>query len=228
MKLSFLKDELARVLLDWYFGNKCQYPWRYTKNPFLVMVSEFFLQKTKSEDAVELYNEVVGKYRNVLELADADIFFLKEIFSKLGLVYRAERLVSAARFIMSEFGGEIPDSLEKLISIPGIGTYSANAVLCFGFGKKVGIADSNIIRIYSRFFSMKFKTSRPRYDKGLWEFANKILPENRYVDFNYALLDLGKLICTSKRPKCSVCPLKKMCRYYTNGLHRCQSGFTSV
>jgi A/G-specific adenine glycosylase len=217
MKAPFLKDELAEALLDWYSENKCQYPWRYTNDPFLVMVSEFFLQQTKSEDAVAPYNDVVGKYRNVLELADADILFLRGIFRKLGLVYRAERLVSAARFIMSEFGGEIPDSLEKLISIPGIGPYSANAVLCFGFGKKSGIADANIIRIYSRLFSMKFRTSRPRYDKGLWKLANDVLPEDRYADFNYALLDLGKLICTSKNPKCTICPLNEMCSYYSKG-----------
>ncbi len=216
MNTPFSKDKLARALLEWYSKNKCAYPWRYTNDPFLVLVSEFFLQQTKSDDIVVPYNILLGKYKNISELANADIAFLREIFSKLGLFYRAERLVSAARFIISEFSGEIPNSLDKLVSIPGIGLYSANAILCFGFGKKVGIADANIIRIYSRVCSMKFRTSRPRYDKGLWKFANDALPEKQYVDFNYSLLDFGKLICTFKNPKCTICPLNNMCHYYSD------------
>lgn len=215
MNLPFPKDELAKALIEWYTKNKRDYPWRYTNDSFLVLVSEFFLQQTKSDDVVEPYNILLGKYKSISELANADITFLREIFSKLGLFYRAERLVSAARFIMSEFSGEIPNSLDKLLSIPGIGLYSANAILCFGFGKKVGIADANVIRIYSRVYNLKSKTSRPRYDRNLWKFANDALPEKQYVDFNYSLLDFGKLICTFRNPKCTICPLNNVCRFYS-------------
>lgn len=207
------KKAFAWDLLEWYSRNRLEYPWRYKNDPFLVLVSEFLLQQTKSGDAVGPYLKLVQRYRNIPDMANAELPFLNGIFAGLGLFYRAERLLSAARYLLSAFGGEIPDSLEDLLSVPGIGAYCGSAVLCFGFGRRVAVLDTNIIRIYSRIFGLKAKTSRPRQDRELWRFANEMLPEKGYVDFNYALLDFGKLVCTSRNPKCAYCPFEKTCLY---------------
>lgn len=208
------QEAFQPILLHWYAQNGCVYPWRYSHNPYLVMVSEFLLQQTRAEDAIRPYSDLVKKYGNIEELSDARGTFLKNIFGRLGLFYRADRLVSAARFIVSEFGGAVPDSLEKLLTILGIGKYSANAILCFGFYKRAAVADGNIIRIYSRLFGVKFGTSRPRYDRKLWEFATEMLPDQNYVSFNYALLDFGKLMCTARNPRCLECPFNEACLYF--------------
>jgi|ACXJ01.1.fsa_nt_gi A/G-specific adenine glycosylase len=207
------KDAFAELLLEWYFENRYSYPWRYTNNPFLVLVSEFLLQQTKSDDAVEPYKTLIGSYRSVEELAEADISFLRELFQRLGLFYRAGRLLSAARFIVSEYGGLVPSTIEELLRIPGVGLYTANAVICFGFSRRAAVVDTNVIRIYSRVFQLKSSYSRPRQDRRIWEFADSMLPDHGCADFNYALLDFGRLVCRSRNPRCSDCPLQKLCLY---------------
>lgn len=214
MGTAVSKDIFVSILLQWYTENKRVFPWRYVSDPFLVLVSEFFLQQTKSEDVAKYFEVLTRKYGNVSKLAQADTSFMKTIFGKLGLFYRAERLVSAAKYVLVQFNGEIPESLEELLTIPGVGQYSGNAILCFGFGKRVGIVDANIIRIYSRVFNVRSKNVRPRTDGNLWKFAHAILPEDHFVDFNYALLDFGKLVCSSRKPKCAICPLSRVCLYY--------------
>ena len=207
------KHAFTKILLEWYSGNRCGYPWRYTYDPFLVLVSEFLLQQTKSDDAVEPYRALTGRYRSAGELAEADISFLRGVFQRLGLFYRADRIMSAARFIVSEYSGSVPGTIEELLEIPGVGPYTANAVFCFGFGRRAAVADTNVIRIYSRFFQLKSSSSRPRQDRQIWKFAGSMLPDSSFVDFNYALLDFGKMVCRSRNPRCSDCPLQKLCLY---------------
>ena len=207
------KDAFAELLLAWYSRNRCGYPWRYTNNPYLVLVSEFLLQQTKSDDAVEPYKTLIGSYGNAGEMAEADVSFLREVFQRLGLFYRADRLLSAARFIVSEYGGLVPRTIEELLRIPGVGPYTANAVICFGFGGRAAVVDTNVIRIYTRVFQIKSSSSRPRQDRRIWEFASSMLPDSSCADFNYALLDFGRMVCRSRNPRCGDCPLQKLCLY---------------
>lgn len=207
------KEHFVEFLLEWYTTNGREFPWRYTFNPYYVLISEILLQQTNADKVVQSYMTIVNKYNSIFELAEADINFLRDIFKDLGLFYRADRMVQIAEQIMNQYKGKIPSQKNELIKIKGIGDYVCGAVLCFGYNKPYAIVDTNIIRIFERFFNFKSEKKRPRTDKRIWEFAQELLPEQNYVDYNYALLDFGALMCTAKKQKCDECEFKKKCSY---------------
>ncbi|HDL01995.1 MAG TPA: hypothetical protein ENH23_07165 [candidate division Zixibacteria bacterium] len=146
---------------------------------------------------------------------------MKEIdalLKDIGLFYRGRRLKKIAERIVNQFEGNVPDKKEDLMSLYGVGEYISNAVLCFAFKKRVPIVDTNVIRVYERVFNVKSQKSRPRTDKEVWKFAEKMLPEKDYVEYNYALLDFASEICRAKNPLCEICPLKNICKYKKVGL----------
>lgn len=199
------------LLLDWYDKNKRDFPWRYTFDPYKVMVSEMLLQQTNVEKVIEPYIKIIETYRDISELANADISFLKGVFKDIGLFYRADRLKSIAKEIVCNQDGQIPDKWNSLIKIKGIGSYICCAILCFGFNKPYAVLDTNVIRILERLFDVKSEKNRPRDDTKLWEFAQIMLPGDRYIDYNYAILDFGSSVCTAYNPKCKLCKLKVLC-----------------
>ncbi|WP_097028598.1 A/G-specific adenine glycosylase [Clostridium peptidivorans] len=199
------------LLLDWYDKNKRNFPWRYTFEPYRVLVSEMLLQQTNVEKVIQPYLKIIKAYKDINELSDSDIKFLKSIFKDIGLFYRADRLKDIAKEIVKCHKGSIPNQWEDLIKIKGIGYYICSAILCFGFNQPYAVLDTNVIRIFERIFEIKSEKKRPRDDTKLWEFAQMLIPEDRYVDYNYAVLDFGASICTAYNPKCSTCVFKDMC-----------------
>lgn len=141
---------------------------------------------------------------------------VKKLIKPLGLAYRAEGLKKVSDKIKNEFNKKVPDNLKQLKSLFGVGDYGANAVLCFGFNRKRPLLDTNFIRIYKRVFNISSEKKRPKSDKMLWEFSEFLLPEKKYVEFNYGVLDFGGNVCTSKKPKCESCFINEMCFYYNN------------
>lgn len=204
-------DIFQCFLLDWYDKNKRDFPWRYTFEPYKVIVSEILLQQTNVAKIIRPYLKIIETYKNINELADSDISFLKSMFKGIGLFYRADRLKNIAKEIVENYKGSIPDNWKELIEIKGIGYYICSAVLCFGFNQPYAVLDTNVIRIFKRLFEIKSEKSRPRDDIKLWEFAQMLIPEDRYVDYNYAILDFGASICTVHNPKCSTCIFRFMC-----------------
>jgi len=175
-------DIYQQRLLQWYSVNKRYFPWRYTNNPYHVLVSEVLLQQTDAGKVLPAFEELLCKYPDLISLARADIEHLTKVFEKLGLFYRAGRLLSISNEIIHSYYGLIPNSREKLLRIKGIGDYAANAVLCFGFNLPFAIVDTNVIRIIGRVFDVWSDKKRSRTDKSLWEFAQSILPEEDYIN----------------------------------------------
>lgn len=162
--------------------------------------------------AEEGYNQIIGKYRNFEELADADLTYLSEVFEPLGLTSRAENLIEMSQEIIEKFGGELPANFEKLIEINGVGRYTANAILCFSYKKKAPIADRNVKRIFERYFN--YESDKPPYaDNELWKLADILLPSDNYVEYNLSLLDFSAKVCTYTKPSCNNCPLFDSCIY---------------
>ena len=201
-------------LLSWFSVFGREFPWRFTNSPFKVLISEILLQQTNAEKVIGPYLELVEKYPTIANLADADDQIVLEIFSKIGLFFRASRLKTIAAEILIRFNGEIPSNFNDLKSIKGIGDYIGNSVLCFGFLQKRPIVDTNIIRIFSRYGLFESIKKRPHTDSQLWSFAESILPEINYVEYNYSLLDIGAGICASRKPLCDLCPIKITCRFF--------------
>lgn len=203
-------------ILNWWKNNKRIFPWRETINPYKILCSEILLQQTNAEKVVEAYNKITVDYPNVDNLAEAELDKLKEIIKPLGLLKRAERLKEIALVIMDKYNGLVPENRDNLLKLPGVGDYTANAVMCFAYGKKVGVLDTNTIRILARVFDIKSDKARPRNDKSLQTELNRIIPKNDSKIFNYSLLDFAALICTAENPNCKKCVISSTCIYYDN------------
>lgn len=201
-------------ILKWYDGHKKKFGWRETKNPYKILISEILLHKTDSKKVEKVYPNFIEKFPTVYYLYQAESEEIDNLIKDIGLFYRGQRLKKIAEQIVNQFKGNIPDNKENLISLYGVGEYISNAVLCFAFKKRVPIVDTNVIRVYKRVFNVKSQKSRPRTDKEIWDFAEKMLPMENYVEYNYALLDFASDVCKVKRPLCQICPIRDICDYY--------------
>lgn len=189
------------------------YPWRRDRTPYKVLISEIFLTRTKATQVVPVYNNFIEKYPTLERFLDMEVNDVEDLIKSLGLLFRAKQLKELSIQIKKVFNKTIPKSEEELKDLKGIGNYGSNAILCFGFNQKKALIDTNFIRIYKRVFSIDSKTKTPKTDKYLWEFSEKLLPEIYFIEFNYALLDIGGRICLNKNPKCNICPLNQLCHY---------------
>jgi A/G-specific adenine glycosylase len=206
-------DIFQAMLLHWYDINKRTFPWRYVFEPYKVFISEILLQQTNVEKIIKPYFKIINKYKNIYELAEAESEFLIYTFKEIGLFYRADRMISISKEFIDKYNGNIPDDLDNIIRVKGIGRYIGSAILCFGYNRPYAILDTNVIRVFERVLGISKERSRAREDKKLWEFAQAILPQNDYVDYNYALLDFASEVCSASKPKCSNCIFKYMCYF---------------
>lgn len=207
--------EIAEKLTKWYKKHGFNFPWRDKDvEPFLNLVTELMLQRTNTSAVKKLYPTIKKKYSNPDDVLKISFKDLINDLKVLGLYNkRAKVLKELSRVIKKDFGGIVPESEKKLRKIKGIGAYIARAVLCFSFDKRVSIIDSNVERIMSRLFTIDKKSK-----KQIREKVELLLPEESYRDFNYALLDLGALICKPNNPNCENCPINKLCAYYKRNL----------
>lgn len=205
-----------RQILEWYKLNKRDYPWRNTTNPFFILVAEMMLQQTDAPKAVPVYYSFIERFSSIKCLAQADINELSALLSPIGLKYRAQRLISISQIIVNDYEGQIPDSEELLLSLPGIGRYIARSICASGFGQKKGILDTNIIRILDRYFNIQSSLRRAREDAALWDLVNRMLPPSTLsipAEWNWALLDFAASLCTHYKPKCESCVLRDSCKF---------------
>lgn len=203
-------------IIIWWKNNKRIFPWRETRDPYKILCSEILLQQTNAEKVVPVYNKIISDYSEPADLSEAETAELEEIIKPLGLLKRAGRLKKIAAEITQKYDGIIPADKKALLKLPGVGNYTANAVMCFAFEKQVGVLDTNTIRILARVFDIKSDKARPRNDKNLQNELNKVIPKNKSKIFNYALLDFAALICTAENPNCGKCIISRICFYYSN------------
>lgn len=209
--MSRSTNKFLRQVLKWGRINFRPFPWRFDRTPYKVLVAEFLLQKTDAQKVTCVFGAVIKRYPNLKALSKADESELRNYIGGLGLAYRSKRMIEAAETFMNRFGGRIPCSYKALLSAKGIGKYMANAVLCFGFETATPILDTNVARILIRYWGVQQRTSRCREDSSLWRFAGQLVPNDLASDYNYALLDLGALVCHARKPDCLECPLNRGC-----------------
>lgn len=204
-------------IITWYGIYGRDYPWRRTVNPFHILIAEFLLQQTNVRKVQEVYEIFITKYPIPKQLADADISEVEGIINPIGLNYRAGRLKKSAEIICSDGKGEVPASADELRHLPGVGPYIADAVLCYAFGLKTVPIDTNVIRLFCRYFGLRSDKSRPRTDRQLSE---KIRQHYRLFDStripNLAVLDFAGIECTAKRPSCEQCCISAECFFILN------------
>lgn len=210
-------DCFSKKLLIWFFRkNKKNFSWRISKNPYEILISEILLHKTDSKKVERIYPKFIEKFPTLNHLYRAKTEEVDDLIKDIGLFYRSRRLKRISEQIIDQFSGTIPDNKKDLISLCGVGEYISNAVLCFAFKRRVPIVDTNVIRVYRRVFNLRSSKSRPRTDRKVWDFAERMLPRKDYVEFNYALLDFASDVCRSKNPLCESCPIENICSHRMN------------
>lgn len=209
------------ALLQWGKQNFRNYPWRHTSDPYLVLLAEFMLQRTRADQVLSVYVETAHRFPSIGSIVSASDNDIAKVMEPLGLSYRAARLKTLAKKISEQYHGQIPSRPEELMQLPGVGRYIANAVCCFAFGKNLPIVDANIIRILSRVFSFEFGPD-PHKKEEPWRFLETALTV-KSQKINWALLDLGDMVCTPRNPKCSSCPLQVICDYRQRQVERAEA-----
>ena len=207
-------NTFVRVLLKWHESNKRVFPWRDEKlTPFQVLVAELMLQKTNAAQVEKFFSNFIEKYPDPLSVSNLKESFLSELLKPLGLYNRRARDLKKLVDIIIDENNKIQNNKKALLELPGVGEYIANAVLCFAFNQKVPIIDANIGRIMKRVYSFPVK-SAPSRDKDLTKRMDEILPEEKFKEFNYAMLDFAALTCLPRNPKCIKCPINDLCDNY--------------
>lgn len=203
-----------RRLLAWYRTNGRSLPWRTTRDPYHILVSEVMLQQTQVDRVLPKYEEWLTRYPTLAALATAPEPDVVTTWYPLGYNIRPRRLHAIAREAVTNHDGYLPDDEETLRSFKGIGAYTAGAVMSFAFGKRAAILDTNVARVLLRIFIGSGDVKSHAMKKRLWELSWAVLPHRHVFDFNQALMDFGATHCSARKPKCTGCPMSSKCRAF--------------
>jgi len=203
--LSHRKSAVTKALLKWYRKNARPSPWRKTRHPYRILVSEIMLQQTQVDRVEQKYPLFLRRFPTFQSLARARTADVIRAWAGMGYNNRAIHLQKTAQRVVEKYRGRLPGDIEALQQFPGIGRYTANAVACFAFGQHTAVVDTNVRRVLSRLFP---KQSRSMDE---WDLAEWILPKRKAYDWNQALMELGGTFCTHRNPNCSGCPLHRHC-----------------
>lgn len=202
-----------RKLLAWFERSARDLPWRRTRDPYQVLVSEVMLQQTQVSRVEQYYPRFLEQFPDIGALASARPRAVREAWDGLGYYARARNLHALARHVTRRHDGTLPDTPEELIELPGVGRYTAGAVASFAYEKPVPAVDTNVSRVIRRVFFSR-ATGNVQPESIVWNLAATLVPKDgkRAWRFNQAIMELGALICTARKPKCKQCPVKRVCR----------------
>ena len=205
------KVSFTRRLFAWWARAARDLPWRRTRDPYRVLVSEFMLQQTQVARVAEYYPRFLERFPDLETLARSRPRAVREAWDGLGYYARASNLHSLARVVSRDHGGKLPDVAEELVKLPGVGPYTAGAVASFAYEKPVPAVDTNVARVLRRAFG---NVERGMRNAELWRLASMLVPKNgkRAWKFNQAVMELGALVCVARKPRCPECPVRPVCR----------------
>ncbi len=204
--------DIAAPLTAWYAQHERSFPWRENPSPYRVWVSEIMLQQTRIEAALPYFERFMQVLPTIADLAAAPEDVLLKLWEGLGYYSRVRNLQKAAQRVMTEFGGELPDSYEQLLTLPGIGEYTAGAIASIAFGKRAAAVDGNVLRVMARLTDDHTDVMQPANRKRLTALVQSIVPEKNAGDFNQGIMELGETVCLpNAQPRCSECPLFEYC-----------------
>jgi A/G-specific adenine glycosylase len=206
-KIDFLREGL----LTWFRANQRELPWRQTRDPYKILVSEVMLQQTQVDRVISYYHAFLERFSTVQALAEAPTAEVIRVWAGLGYNRRAVNLQRTAQYVVTALGGEFPGSVEDLQKLPGIGPYTAGAIACFAFEQDVPFFDTNMRRVLHR-YSFGIDVQRPTVsDREVFAIATVVIPKGGGWEWNQALIEFGALQCTARKPACVICPLQQGC-----------------
>ncbi len=205
-------------LLRWYRRHGRSLPWRQTRDPYAILVSEIMLQQTQAATVIEYFRKFLIRFPTIEALASADESEVLRQWEGLGYYRRAKNLHRAAKTVLNDFSGTFPDTLSEIMALPGIGRYTAGAVASFAFDRTAPIVEANTQRLYARLLLLDKPLQLATSQRLLWGLADQIVERGEAAELNHALMDLGSMICKPKSPSCLVCPVRKVCKTCEAGL----------
>ncbi|MEJ0031210.1 MAG: A/G-specific adenine glycosylase [Bacteroidota bacterium] len=214
-----MKD-FSNVIIEWYTENRRNLPWRETKNPYRIWLSEVILQQTRVNQGLPYYLKFVEAFPTVIDLAKAAEDTVLRLWQGLGYYSRARNLHRCAKVITEKYDGTFPSTFEELLELPGIGSYTAAAIASIAFDRKVAVVDGNVYRVLARIFGVAKDISSNEGKKYFWELANELISGDRSGDHNQAVMEFGAIHCTPLAPKCDTCPFNKKCVAFNRDMIR--------
>ena len=199
-------------------GHQRDLPWRRTRDPYAIWVSEIMLQQTRVDTVIPFYTLFMKRFPVIEALAAAPLEEVLKAWENLGYYSRARHLHRASQKVVEEFGGKVPETRSELLSLPGIGPYTAAAILSFAFEKSIAAVDANVVRILCRVFAVQTPPQEIHTRKRIFQMADTLVPEEDSSSYNQGLMDLGATLCAPRRPSCESCPLSDLCEARGRGL----------
>jgi A/G-specific adenine glycosylase len=208
------KVKIQKSIVSWYGKNKRDLPWRNTTDPYRIWIAEVMLQQTQVDQVIPYYLRFLNRFPSLRSLAQSNPDHVLKIWEGLGYYRRARYLRDAARIIVKEFGGKIPNDYARLKMLPGFGEYTCGSVLSIAFNQPYPAVDGNVIRVISRLFRIETDAGLSRTKKEIALIVKDLIPHHQASEFNQSLMELGALICKPKNPLCPRCCWKRFCRAY--------------
>ncbi|MBI3892718.1 MAG: A/G-specific adenine glycosylase [Candidatus Wallbacteria bacterium] len=206
-----------RALLDWYRASKRELPWRHTRDPYAIWLSEVMLQQTQVATVIPYWHSFLSRFPTVADLAAATDDEVLARWTGLGYYSRARNMLRAARSMVERHAGQVPASFEALSDLSGVGPYTAAAVASIAFGLPHAVLDGNVARVLCRLEALPGDDRKPAVRDGLRKVAGALLDRRCPSDFNQAMMELGALVCTPRAPGCGGCPVAALCKARADG-----------
>lgn len=203
--------QIRSALTHWYHLNSRKLPWRESKKPYDIWVSEMMLQQTQVNTVIPYFYRFLEKFPDIQALAASDLQPVLKLWEGLGYYSRARNFHKSAKIVVEQHGGVIPDDRESFLALPGVGDYIAAAVLSIAFDRPLAVVDGNVKRVLARLFEIDAPINVSTSYKIFQELANELLDVNDPATFNQAVMELGALVCKPTKPDCDICPLSKQC-----------------
>ena len=210
--------ELTNALLRWYASDYRDLPWRQTRDPYRIWVSEVMLSQTRAETVIPYYYRFLERFPTLHALAEASLDEVLRVWEGLGYYARARNLHAAARWVRDERGGMLPDSWDTWLSLPGVGAYIAGAILSIAYGQPYPAVDGNARRVLVRVFAIQKDTASSATRRDLVKRARRLIPPDHPGEFSQALMELGAVLCKPRAPRCSICPVEHLCCARAQGM----------
>lgn len=204
-------ESLSAKTIGWYRPNRRELPWRSTRDPYAIWISEIMLQQTQVATVIPYYLRFLERFPTPRQLAAADIEEVLRLWAGLGYYRRARQLHAAAKQIVECHQGIFPTSLDDVLALPGVGRYTAHAILSFALDQSLGIVEANTQRLYARLLRLTLPPQSTDGQRQLWDFAQRIMPSQQCGEFNQAMMEIGSQVCTPRNPSCLLCPFREFC-----------------
>jgi|SRR5690625_91843 len=214
----FNKSQFRQDLIQWYEQNKRDLPWRETADPYKIWVSEIMLQQTKVDTVIPYFDNFMEYFPTIYDLAAANEQEVLKIWEGLGYYSRARNLYTAAKDVVENYGGKIPEDRDKIGKLKGVGPYTRGAILSIAFNQPEPAVDGNVLRVLSRVLLIQDNISEQKVKNKFEHIVKELISKEDPSSFNQGLMEIGALICTPKKPACLLCPLQRHCKAFQKGV----------